>query len=368
MLFPRGFATVIGFSLSQIAEFLGTRFTTNEWVVRSKCRICVCLGRLFKVPFIICKKEKGEKMKKYVLVLFTFIITMSLIGCSSANNKGEDYVIDPAGIKITIPKDVERIVSLAPATTQILCEISCEDKIVAVDTYSPIYVEGLTTDILQLDMMAPDLEALIAIDPDIIFVSDMSNAGADDIFLPIREAGITVVTIPTANSLQDIAADVRFVAECVDKADEGNALVDSMQEKITAIEKIASTITEPKSVSFEISAIPYLYSTGTGTYLDDMIRAIGATNIYADEDGWVSITEEAAVAKNPDVILTNVNYMDDAVGEILARSGWDGVTAVMNQAVYYIDNATSSIPNHHIVDAMVAMAKAIYPEAYKSLE
>ncbi len=74
---------------------------------------------------------------------------------------------------------------------------------------------------------------------------------------------------------------------------------------------------------FEIAALPNIYSFGQETFLHEMIELIGAKNAFADEESWISVSEEAAVAKNPDVILTNVSYIEDSVGEILARTGWE---------------------------------------------
>ena len=129
------------------------------------------------------------------------------------------------------------------------------------------------------------------------------------------------------------------------------------------------TITEPKTLLFEISPVPYLYSFGTGVYLNEMIELIGAKNVLADQEGWLSVTEESAVAANPDVILTSDNFSnEDPVAEILGREGWQNVTAVAEGQVAYIDNAASSLPNHHIVDALVEMAKAVYPDAYAELD
>lgn len=81
-------------------------------------------------------------------------------------------------------------------------------------------------------------------------------------------------------------------------------------------------------------------------------------------EGWLSVNAEDVVAANPDVILSNVIYDGDPVPEILGREGFAEVTAVKNQAVYYIDNYSSSIPSHNIVKALREMAEAIYPDYY----
>ena len=102
-----------------------------------------------------------------------------------------------------------------------------------------------------------------------------------------------------------------------------------------------------------------------GLITDRLIQSpYGSAIVSADESVSIMINEEDAVAANPDVILTNVNYIEDSVGEILSRAGWEAVTAVANEDVHYIDNGASSLPNQHIVDALIEMAVAVYPEAY----
>ena len=63
-----------------------------------------------------------------------------------------------------------------------------------------------------------------------------------------------------------------------------------------------------------------------------------------------------------------MNYIDAlSQSEILARPGWEGVTAVQNGDVYTIDNKTSSLPNENIVQALKKMAKAVYPDLYEGV-
>ena len=276
---------------------------------------------------------------------------------------------DRAGKPITVPEEVNAIISLAPATTQILCDLGLADRIVAVDSNSPQYAEELSEDVLQFNMMEPDLEQIMAAEADIVFVSTMSSQGGDDVFQPVRDAGVCVAEIPTSNSIEDVKKDVQFVADCVGMSAEGKALVDGMDAVIGEVSAIGENISDQKTVLFEISPAPYLYSFGTGVYLNEMIELAGAKNVLADQEGWLSVTEESAVAANPDVILTSDNFSnEDPVAEILGREGWQNVTAVMEGQVAYIDNAASSLPNHHIVDALVEMAKAIYPDEYAGLE
>lgn len=297
---------------------------------------------------------------KHIAKLLCAAVALALMLASAA--LAEAPTEDRAGNAIALPEEVNSIVSLAPATTQIIESLGLTDKLVGVDTQSPLYVAGLD-ELPQFDMMAPDVEQIAALEPDIVFASGISYLDGDP-FAALEGMGICVVDIPTSNSIAAVGEDVLFTAQCLGMADEGQALVDEMNATIDEIAAIGATIEDKKTVLFEISALPSIYSFGTGTFLDEMIALIGAENAFGDQEGWIAVAEEDAVASNPDVILTSVNYIDDPVGEILGRAGWESVTAVANGDVYYIDNGASSLPNHHIVDALIEMAVAVYPDAY----
>ena len=95
-----------------------------------------------------------------------------------------------------------------------------------------------------------------------------------------------------------------------------------------------------------------------------MINLVGGENIFVDQNGWVSPSAESVIEKNPDVILTNVNYVPDAVKEIKGREGWQNIAAVKNGKVYLVDTNSSSRPSQNIVKALKQMAEFINPDAY----
>lgn len=270
---------------------------------------------------------------------------------------------DPSGATVEIPDTIDSIVCLSPAVNEVLVALGMGDKIVAYDTQS-VGLEGLSPDLPALDMLQPDMEMLASFQPDVLFVSNMTLYDQSNPFQQLLDMGVCVLCVPSANSIADIQSSIAFIAAAVGKTAEGDALIAEMQTKLDQIEAVGKTITEKKSVYFEIGAAPNMYSFGSGVFLNEMIELIGAENILADQEGWLAVEGETVAAANPDVILTNVNYLEDATGEILARSGWEGVAAIQNGDVYYIDNMSSSLSNHNIVKALDQMAKAVYPEEY----
>lgn len=297
-------------------------------------------------------------MKKLLTFLLILGLTVPFACAQTAT--------DRAGNEIVLPENPTRVISMNSAVSQTLLDLGLLDRIIACDTNSPMYAPALA-ELPQFDMMAPDTEQIAALEPDLVIVTSMSFVEGDNPYQTLMDMGVSVVVVPATGTITDIMEDILFVSSIFGKEAEGQVLVDGMQAKIDEVAAVGATITDKKTVFFEIGALPYLYSFGTGTFLDEMIHLIGAENTMGDQESWISVTEEAAIAANPDVILTTVNYIEDAVGEILARPGWENVNAVMNKEVYYIDNAAASLGNAHIIDALVEMALAVYPEAYAGL-
>ena len=317
-------------------------------------------------------------MKKFTLTMMTLglVATIGLAGCGKQEKKATTSsektevtlpTKDRSGKEITLPKEATKIISLVPSTTEVIEDLGKTDQLIAVDTQSSTMMTDLKK-LPQMDMMAVDAEKLIALKPQIVYVNDINLASSESVWKQVEDAGITVVNIPTSTSIKAIKEDVQFIADSLSEHEKGQKLIKTMDQEIDEVAKIGKTIKKPKTVLFEVAALPDIYSFGNGTFLNEMIETIGAKNVLANEKGWLPVTEEAAIAAKPEVILTNVNYMKDPAKEILARKNWENVPAVQNKEVFEIDNMSSSLPNNHITKALKQMAKAVYPEEYKDLK
>ena len=283
---------------------------------------------------------------------------------------------DLAGNDITVPEKVTKIISMAPSVTRLLADLGLSDELVAVDTYSQQYYGDLIPeDLPTFDMMQPYNDAIVDLEPNIVFTTGMSSAGGTDVYASVRAAGICTADIPSASSLEEIGESISFVGACTGASKEAKEIRSEYEDAIADLTKIGESIPkkERKTVLYEISTptsdSPTIYSAGKHSYVTEAITALGADSLTADqEDAWPSISEEAAIAMNPDVILTTDNYTENVVDTLLSLSGWENVTAVQNKDVYYVDANLLNQPNQHVVSAMIEMAKDIYPDAYADVE
>lgn len=299
-----------------------------------------------------------KKILALIIALSMFIIS----GCSPQQDR---TVTDREGTEVNIPKKIEKIISTAPSNTEVLMALGLGDKLVAIDTYSTD-IEGVNTELPQIDFSNPDAETIIGLEPDIVIASGHNKTGStEDPFKAISEAGIPVVYIPSSDSIDGIYKDIEFIAEVVNEKSKGKEIIDDMKAQVDEIKAIGDTIADKKSVYFEISPVPYLSSFGKSTFLNEMIEIIGAENIFANEDGWIAPTAESIIDANPDVIITNAEYMENPTGEIKSRNAWENINAIKNNEVYLVDKNASSRPSQNVVKALKQMAEAVYPEYYE---
>ena len=300
-------------------------------------------------------------MKNYFIIIFIFIFSCNY-------NNSSSQIKDRAGNEIKIPERIDKIICLSPSITEILIDIGEAYKIISVDSYSKEILEKNNIDYSEMqifDMMNPDAEKIISINPDIIFVNTFSVFSGKISIDIIKSLGLTVAVIPNSDTLAGIEDDIYFLGEVLKLEDKAEEIVFEMKENIEKIKSIGDKIEDKKSIYFEIGAMPNLYSFGTNVYLDDMINIIGAKNIFEDRNSWIAVSEESVLSANPDIIFTSVDYIDNPVSEILNRHAWQNIKAIQKKQVYFIPS--SSLPNHNIIKSLVLMAKSIYPNEYKEL-
>jgi iron complex transport system substrate-binding protein len=301
------------------------------------------------------------KNKFLSLILIVVFAISTLIGCANKTATA----VDREGNNFKQPKKVTTIISTAPSNTEILVGLGLSDKLVAIDKYSAD-IDGINKDLPKIDFKNPDAETLVGLKPDIIIASGHNKTGNEDPLAAVKEAGIEVVYIPTSSSIEDLYKDIDFIAKVTGTEKKGEEMINNMKSDIDSIKKIGTTITNKKNVYFEIGSTSALYSFGNNTFLNEMIEIVGAKNIFANENSWISPSPETIVKANPDVILTN-EPTKNAVDAIKTRESFKDINAVKENNVFAIDNNSSSRPSQNIMKALKEIAKAIYPEKYTNV-
>jgi iron complex transport system substrate-binding protein len=274
-------------------------------------------------------------------------------------------VKDARSKEVTLESKPERIVSLTPSNTEILFALGLNDEIVGVSSNDNYPKEALEKE--KVGDMNVNVEKVVSLQPDIVFADAMAMGSSPDAFKQLEDAGVKVFVVEDATSFEQVYNSIITIGTLTGKQIEAEKVVKDMKAEVAAIKEKASKIDEKdrKLVWIEVQGEPQLYTTGKGTFMDEMLTIIGAKNAAGNEKGWVMMSEEKAVQLNPDVIITTYGYYDkEAVQKILKRPAWQNVTAVKERKVFDVDSDKVSRPGPRLTEGLQELAKAVYPEVY----
>lgn len=268
---------------------------------------------------------------------------------------------DATGKELTLDKAPEKAISLIPSNTETLFEIGSGDSVIAVtenDDY-PEQVKDLDT----VGDYTVNIEKVISLEPDAVFAHEMMLSASAEGIDQLRDAGIPVIVIPTAETFDETYETIGLFGEIMNKNDEAAKIVEEMKAKVEEVTKKTADVKEPKRVFIENSDAPDIYSPGAGTFPQQFLDMLNAENIVKEE-GWVMISPETIVDENPDVIIVTYSYVPDITEKIKARDGFSNVNAVKEDRIVQVDENLTNRTGPRLADGLEAYAKAIYPELF----
>jgi len=309
---------------------------------------------------------------KRIGFLLALIFALALAGCGKddeaapkeTTDKSSDKsytVVDDRGVEITFDQVPETVISLQPSNTEILFELGVGDKVIGVTEYDKWPEEVKNIEKVS-DTMTVNVEKVIELNPDVVFAYTI---GGEEQVQQLESAGVKVFVIKAADSVDDVYGDIEQIAQVMGIEDKGKDLVEKIKGQFAELKEKTDKIEQKKKVYFEIAPAPDIWSIGSGTFQQELIAAAGIENMYADQNGWFSVTEEDIINRNPDAIITTVNYGKDPTEEIKSRKGWQSITAIQNGAVYELNANILDRPGPRIAEAAELMAKTIYPELFE---
>jgi len=316
-------------------------------------------------------------MKKTTTLIIAVIIIIALIGATYIyiSHQGDEEsfeageFVDDLGYTITLISPPERIVSLAPSNTEILFAVGAGDKVVGVTDFCN-YPYNFTAWIEAGNMTSignyygPSVEPIVALEPDLVLATTASLEAADS----LRQLGYNVLVIEPKN-LTFVLRDLLLIGNATGNADKAAQLEAELRQRIDAVASKAATATTRPKVYHEVWNDP-LMSAGPGTFIDELITLAGGENIFHDaETSWPTVSSEAIIEKNPDVMVFPDMYMGRAnfyetIEAVKSRPGWDAINAVKNDAIYEINADIISRSGPRLVDALEQLAKMIHPEIF----
>lgn len=226
-----------------------------------------------------------------------------------------------------------RIVSLSPATTEILYDLGLENRIAAVTSFCD-YPQRAKNKPKVGGFANPSLEAIIAAKPDLVIMMEGDNPL--EAFNKIKRMGIRTHVFH-AKRLKELPQGIRELGGVLgiqDRANRRAAEIESQFNKYAKKAQQAAARRGYRKVVFVIQPVPLIVA-GPGTVIDDALQILGLQNIAADSRvQYPKYSIEEVVRRSPDVIFFGQGAMSKKVPKTLIRR-LDSLEAVKKGHVYY---------------------------------
>lgn len=293
-------------------------------------------------------------------VALALAVPLALSGCSSQTAAPASpqvsspafpaTITDDASRSVTVKAEPARVVSLAPANTEILFALGLGKKVVGVTSYDD-YPSAVASITKVGDFAGPNVEAVAAAKPDLI----LATSGVQgDVVKRLEELGATVVVLDP-QTLAGVYTDIERVGKVTGASEKATKLVADMKSDAEKI-RAQSASQKPVSAFIEIGQNP-LFTAGTGTLMDELITLAGGRNVVT-QSGYVSYSAEQLIKANPDVYFATKGSSNDPAA-IEKRPGYSAISAVKNNRVVILDDSLVSRGGPRIIEGLKSIAEGL---------
>lgn len=229
------------------------------------------------------------------IIAFSLCAGLLLSGCDK-NDTPEEIVVSgvtnsqngfPASsCGVNLQKSVEKVVSLSPAITEIICEMGFKDRLVGIGDYCD-FPTGLLCDKVG-SSENPELDKILNLSPDAVFT--LSALSERDIYR-LNQSGIAVLTPRVPQNMEDYSTLYKEISA----AFYGRELTESQLgiEKSVQIGNDSRLVLENSAKSLQMES--FLYLTGKQTIagsetFENAVLSLCGKNLCTPS-GYISVSD-----------------------------------------------------------------------------
>lgn len=266
--------------------------------------------------------------------------------------------VDGMDREVTIESEPMTVISLAPSMTEMIFAIGDGEKLVGRTDYCNFPEEVFDIDSIG-SLREPNLEAIIALNPDLIL---MSTHASEEVLLKFEEAGLNVAILIAQESFDGVYEIMDQVGMIFNKAEQAAALTEKMKSDVEAVKALVEGA-EKKSVYYVVGYGEYGDYTATGdTFIHEMLDMAGGDNIAADATGW-SYNLETIIEKDPEYIICSELW--DTKAALETTEGYMDLTAVKDGKLLEINQDLLSRQGPRLAEGLTALVKLLHPELFE---
>jgi len=277
------------------------------------------------------------------------LLLAALLCGIAATAQAEIVIRDDTGATLRLPQPARRIVSLAPHITENLFAAGAGERLVGAVDYSD-FPEAAKRIPRVGGYSRPDMEAIVALKPDLVLTWQSGNA--DAIVNKLKSLGITVYQ-SQPDRLEDIPASIERLGHLAGTEAVANPAAAAFRQRLGALRKqYAQRAVVP--VFYQVWHRPLL-TVGGSQIISDVIRLCGGENVFAALPGKApGVSVEAVLAADPEAVVASGMGRDAVVGLDDWRA-WKRMKATARGNLFFVPSDLMQRPTPRLLDGAEAL-------------
>ena len=305
-------------------------------------------------------------MKVKNLLSMVMVAGMMLVGCQNDGQDVDQSTENPQpdqAVQEESPVEEVKVVSATVSATNVLAKLDAE--VVGVPTTTQT-LPAQYADLPEVGQaMSPDLEIVASLEPDLFIMDSNFQASVEE---SLSQYGLNTFFFETG-SYSDFVNSIKQLGVEINREDEAKKLVNEIEASVTkALEKKGDQ--SPTVAVIFGAGENFMLATDT-SYLGDLVKTLGATNITSKLDGdmssgYVQFSLEQILAQNPDYVLRfahgNIEQTKKMFDEAFdANDAYQELDAVKSGKVYDLDPSVFNVSaNLEITTAIETLGEIFY--------
>jgi ABC-type Fe3+-hydroxamate transport system substrate-binding protein len=283
-------------------------------------------------------------------LLFLLPLTVLLVAPCFASRT----LTDEMGRTVVVPDHPHRVICLMPTVTDTAFALGAGDDVVAISDYTKYPAAALKKPSVG-DLIKPSIEVILSLHPDLVI--GMQPKGPMEITDQLERAGIPIFLV-SPHGLAGILHSVGTIGMALNRAQQADALVHSLQQRIDAVKARTKNLPPPR-VFMPIWYDP-ITTIGENAFITEIIAAAGGRSVTDDlPTEWPQISMEVVLERAPDALLL-VRGGKTTLNVLESRPGWNSMAAIKAHRAYYVDDRIN-FASPVAIDALEDLAKQFHP-------
>jgi iron complex transport system substrate-binding protein len=260
-----------------------------------------------------------------------------------------------------------RIISLIPATTEMLFDIGASDRIVGVGTFDRFPPEVSRFPRVG-GLLDPNVERILALKPELVIVYETQT----DLISQLTRAGVPTFRY-RHQGLPDIVQTVRSLGTRIGAVKEAEAAAGRIEGRLADVRRRVEGRSRPRTLLVfgrEPGSLRRIEASGGYGFLHDLLELAGGNDVLSDfQRQSVEMSTEMVLARAPEVII-ELQYGDSTRRQQIDAETrvWDAlpsVPAVRRKQVHLLVGDEFVVPGPRIVQAAERFARVLHPDVFK---